>query len=188
MVLHRIDGSATRGVLVRVGADFVELPQRRGPGRPSTSVPFGALAGGAQSRRAAALLAGHSYRRCRCSGVLSLRRPRLGVHALDVVLELDGLDAVLLAPADLDVAQLAATARAPAPAATEVARISATSASVRKRRRPAARPGRDVRHGAHYASVCRCFGGSRLAVAFGLWRSLWTSEVSNGIKLGMMCT
>ena len=92
VVLHRLDGQLVRGVLGRVGRDFVEV------GRP-----------GARRRRAV-----HGDRRAagRSSalavGVAAvLLGVGLGVQAGDVLLELDGLDAVLLAAADLDVAQLA---------------------------------------------------------------------------------
>jgi hypothetical protein len=44
VVLHRVDGSATRGVMVRVGADFVDLRSGEGPAGYVETVPFGALA------------------------------------------------------------------------------------------------------------------------------------------------
>ena len=43
IVLHGLDGRAVRGVLGRVGRDFVEIAAPRGPGRVDV-VPFAAIA------------------------------------------------------------------------------------------------------------------------------------------------
>ena len=162
-------GQVLRAVLGRVGRDFVEVPS----GETGRSRWCRSGARGDAPALRAGLTAGVSPGRSGCRSCLGVG---LGVHPLDVLLELDGLDAVLLAAADLDVAQLAGLHERPHLRHGGGQDLR----DVGERQEPR---GRVAALGAGHGATMPAFAGVSLSPTR-VW--LWTTQVSNPDEPSMM--
>ena len=160
-VLHRVDGSRSAGLLGRVGRDFVEVLVARATGRRAA-----VTSRCCRSRRWRRCGPGEPAQLADVAGldrVLGLASDSAYMRG-DVLLQLDRLDAVLLAAADLDVAQLAGLHERPDLGDGGGQDLG----DVGQRQEPAAGTRPACWTCSHYASVCRRFGKQAHV-------SLWTA-------------